>query len=101
MERATAAPPGTASEPPSQKSFCTSTMMSARTVLPYAGGRPPAPGMGRLRPPYPRGRPPLVLRLFAVVAEDRGDGRVAAGQLHGVGGQFGEHRRVPRTCLGQ
>ena len=32
MPRATAAPPATASEPPSQKSFCTSTMMSARTV---------------------------------------------------------------------
>ena len=32
MERATAAPPATASEPPSQKSFCTSTMMSARTI---------------------------------------------------------------------
>src|SRR5215468_8371870 len=32
MPRATAAPPATASEPPSQKSFCTSTMMSARTI---------------------------------------------------------------------
>src|SRR5581483_6090398 len=30
IARATAAPPVTASEPPSQKSFCTSTMMSAR-----------------------------------------------------------------------
>src|SRR6202453_4328420 len=30
MPRATAAPPVTASEPPSQKSFCTSTMISAR-----------------------------------------------------------------------
>ena len=28
--RATAAPPATASDPPSQKSFCTSTMISAR-----------------------------------------------------------------------
>src|SRR5271166_4162580 len=31
MARATAAPPATASEPPSQKSFCTSTIRSART----------------------------------------------------------------------
>ena len=30
IARATAAPPATASEPPSQKSFCTSTMISAR-----------------------------------------------------------------------
>ena len=35
MPRATAAPPATASEPPSQKSFCTSTMMSARTEATY------------------------------------------------------------------
>src|SRR5690349_13926183 len=32
MSRATADPPVTASEPPSQKSFCTSTTMSARDV---------------------------------------------------------------------
>src|SRR5580692_1830289 len=42
MPRATAAPPVTASEPPSQKSFCTSTMMSARISRPYPS-RPVSP----------------------------------------------------------
>ncbi len=35
MPRATAAPPATAREPPSQKSFWTSTMISARIVVTY------------------------------------------------------------------
>ena len=33
---ATSVPPATASEPPSQKSFCTSTITSARTARAYA-----------------------------------------------------------------
>src|ERR1700726_1646168 len=83
MDRATAVPPATAREPPSQKSFCTSTMMSARTGLLYAGGDPPALG------------------FFTVTAEDRGDRGVAAGQLHGVRGEFSERCRVPRPGLPQ
>src|SRR5690242_9875971 len=82
MERATAAPPATASEPPSQKSFCTSTMMSACTRS-LCGGMAPCLG------------------FFAVAAEDRRDRRVPTGQLEGVGGEFGERRLVPLACLGE
>src|SRR5580693_478325 len=38
MARATSPPPATASEPPSQKSFCTSTITSARTGRAYGIG---------------------------------------------------------------
>src|ERR1700729_2269278 len=41
MARATSPPPATASEPPSQKAFCTSTITSARTGRAY-GIRPEA-----------------------------------------------------------
>src|SRR5258708_1436373 len=41
MARATSPPPATASEPPSQKSFCTSTITTARTGRAY-GIRPVA-----------------------------------------------------------
>src|ERR1700730_10008641 len=45
IARATAAPPATASEPPSQKSFWTSTMMSAR-MGPTVSSRPGRPDPG-------------------------------------------------------
>src|ERR1700753_3445732 len=53
IDRATKAPPGTASEPPSQKSFWTSTTMSARTRSRYraesaGGGAAPAGGEGTM-----------------------------------------------------
>src|SRR4029079_806155 len=45
---ATAAPPVTGSEPPSQKSFCTSTMMSALRTANPSGGRDDGDGNGRV-----------------------------------------------------
>ncbi len=45
MSLATRAPPSTGSDPPSQKSFCTSTTTSARVMGPrYPGATPPLPG---------------------------------------------------------
>src|SRR5919199_2002290 len=76
MARATAAPPVTASEPPSVKSFWTSTMIRARRVM--------SASLGAAR----RGR-----RL-----EDRGDRRLAARQLPARSGQFRDGRRVPVAC---
>src|ERR1700685_2328295 len=117
MERATAVPPGTASEPPSQKSFCTSTMMSARTETLYCprGDDPPAPPDhgGPARPPVPpavrsaqKARRPhtvaeVTLCLLGVGGEDGGDGRVAARQLQRVRGQLGESLDVPRPRVGK
>src|SRR5215472_1579849 len=51
MPRATAAPPATASEPPSQKSFCTSTMISARISPTVSSGPGRHDGPGRLLEP--------------------------------------------------
>src|SRR3982750_3532384 len=48
MPLATAAPPVTASEPPSQKSFWTSTMISARAMLQPLSGRNDGDGNGRV-----------------------------------------------------
>src|SRR3954451_15843675 len=45
---ATAAPPVTGSEPPSQKSFCTSTMMSALATANPLRGRDDGDGYGRV-----------------------------------------------------
>src|SRR5450755_902458 len=77
MTRATSAPPATASEPPSQKSFCTSTITSARTARAYGIGRQ---GRGNARlamapsgcEPLPRGalvgqRPGRAEQEFGVV----------------------------------
>ena len=40
MSLATRAPPSTGSEPPSQKSFCTSTTISARVMVSDHGDHP-------------------------------------------------------------
>src|SRR4051812_1644342 len=48
MPAATAAPPATGSEPPSQKSFWTSTMISARDTGPPLCGRNDGDGHGRV-----------------------------------------------------
>src|SRR5208282_4184987 len=91
MARATAAPPVTASEPPSQKSFCTSTMISARIGPPYPEGpcgpcgpapcapSPCGPAPCRVLPAAPR------IPLLA----DVGGGALGDADEFGVGG--GEH----------
>src|SRR3954453_23117539 len=78
MAAATAAPPATGSEPPSQKSFCTSTTISARCPFCRTFS-----GMGG------------VLRVVADRGHVGGDGRVPAAELSSCGGGLGEGGHVP------
>src|SRR5262245_36704849 len=68
MAEATPTPPVTASEPPSQKSFCTSTMISASLI---AGPRSAARPVRRAAP----------LRSWAASDHGHRDGGVARRQL--------------------
>src|SRR5689334_1178465 len=76
MARATAAPPVTASEPPSQKSFCTSTITSARMVCVLV------PAVGPVGASRPRG---WAVRCDAVPSAGFIIARRAGRVLHWVG----------------
>src|SRR4051794_24843773 len=78
MARATPAPPVTAREPPSVKSFWTSTMISARRVM-----------VASLGP-----------RQGGVGLHERRDGRLAAGELASGRGQLRHGPGVPRPGRG-
>src|SRR5262249_28679036 len=104
---ATAAPPATASEPPGQKSFCTSTITSARMTprypaLPGAGPcgarcRATVPGHGagvRCRGAVPGAvpHPPASVPVGDEAGRDR---RVAAGELERGRRQLRDRVAVP------
>src|ERR1700683_1626884 len=78
MARAAAAPPATASEPPSQKSFCTSTMISARIEPTVSSGPGRRDGSVRVLEPNVHYQPVI---LGAVPAGP------AAGLVADVGGR--------------
>src|SRR4051812_34818952 len=113
-----AAPPFTGSEPPSQKSFCTSTMISALFMA-----SPPRPGIPRGKLPRRPGNISERPRRFPVtprahtggldtvhveegagsgsVGDFGGDRGVATGELERRGGQLREGSLVPGPGLGE
>src|SRR5690348_11746708 len=80
---ATAAPPVTGSEPPSQKSFCTSTMMSALVTANPLRGRDDGDGNGRVAgrelEALPRYRDQALPEVFPGLRECRRVDDLAAG----------------------
>src|SRR3954463_12386396 len=93
MAAATSAPPDTASEPPSQKSFCTSTMINALLIA-----APPQTD------PDEREATPAEQETSArasVVQELRRNRRVATRKLEGARRQFRQRPLVAGAGLGQ
>src|SRR4051794_14611265 len=83
MPAATAAPPETGSEPPSQKSFCTSTMISARDMWEPLSGRDDRDGNGRVAggelQALPRYRDQALAQVIAGFLQGGQVGDLAAG----------------------
>src|SRR5690242_6464071 len=100
---ATAAPPVTGSEPPSQKSFCTSTMMSARVTANPLCGRDDGDGNGRVAgrelEALPRYRDQALPEVFPRLGERRRVEHLAAGHERAL--EQPVVRRVVGHALGE